>query len=180
MYDVMNVSRRAALKQFVIIAAGVALLPSCLQHSKKKIAGFEKVPIDEDQLALMNGVAQAVIPDTGTPGAKAVQADIFALTMLNDCYKQADRERFLKGMQAFTDQVKKQYNKSFTECTPEEQTAIIKAANGASDPETNDATYFYKTMKHLTMEAYTQSKYFMTEVQVYQQIPGKYIPSQAV
>ncbi|SCC25030.1 Gluconate 2-dehydrogenase subunit 3 [Chitinophaga costaii] len=176
----MNVSRRAALKQFVIIAAGAALLPSCLSHSKKKIAGYEKVPIDEDQLALMSGIAQVIVPDNATPGAKAVQADKYALTMLNDCYKQEDRERFLKGMQQFTDQVQAQYKKSFTACTPQEQTAIITAANNTKDAATNDAAYFYHTMKYLTLQAYTGSQYFLTKVQVYQQIPGKYIPSQAV
>ncbi len=175
----MNVSRRAALKQFVILAAGAALLPSCLHHSPKKIAGFDKVPIDEDQQALMAGIASVIIPDNGTPGAKAGKADLFSLQMLNDCYHQEDRDKFLKGMEAFTAQVKNKYNKSFTECTPAEQTAIVTAAQANPDAK-DDATYFYNTLKHLTIEAYTNSEYFLTKVQVYQLVPGKYIASKAV
>ena len=175
----MNVSRRAALKQFVIIAAGAALLPSCLQHSPKKIAGFEKVPIDEDQLALMGGLSAIIIPDNGTPGAKAVKADMFALQMLNDCYRQEDRDKFLKGMELFTRQVDQQYKKPFTALTPQEQVAVVTVANAKTDNK-DDATYFFHTLKHLTIEAYGSSEYFLTKVQEYKLVPGAYIASKAV
>ena len=93
--------------------------------------------------------------------------------MLNDCYEQKDRERFLKGMEAFHKGVKGKYKKSFTECSADERKTIIAAINSNKDSK-DDAAYFYGTLKGLTVQAYTSSKYYLTNVQEYKQVPGKF------
>ena len=116
-------NRRSAIKQFIILSAGVALLPSC--KSNKKVSLYNNIPIDEDQQAFLAEVAETIIPATNTPGAKDISAHIFALQMLNDCYKPEDRENFVKGMQQFEDNVQNQYKKSFVQCSVPERQAII-------------------------------------------------------
>lgn len=173
----MNINRRSAIKQFIILSAGIALLPSC--KSNKRVSGYNNIIIDEDQQAMLAEVAETIVPATDTPGAKDLSAHLFALQMMNDCYKAEDRERFVKGMQQFDDNVQKQYNKSFVACTPGERQAIVAAAETKKDAK-DDAQYFYHTLKHLTVQAYTSSKYYLTNVQVYKLVPGKYISSVAV
>src|SRR3954451_19113758 len=87
-------NRRSAIKQFIILSAGIALLPSC--KSNKKVSLYNNIIIDEDQQAMLAEVAETIIPKTDSPGAKDIQAHIFALQMMNDCYKAADREKFVK------------------------------------------------------------------------------------
>lgn len=173
----MNINRRSAIKQFIILSAGVALLPSC--KSNKKVSLYNNITIDEDQQAMLAEVAETILPKTDSPGAKDLSAHIFALQMMNDCYKADDREKFVKGMQQFDDHVQQQYKKSFMQCTPAERQNLIAAAEARKDIK-EDAQYFYDTLKHLTMQAYTTSKYYLGNVQVYKLVPGKYISSMAV
>jgi hypothetical protein len=168
----MNINRRSAIKYFIIISAGAALLPTC-KPSPKKISAYNNIPIDEDQQALLAEIAGTIIPDDNTPGAKGVSAHIFALQMLNDCYEQEDRDKFLKGMLAFQDDVKKKYDKSFIECSADEREKIIANINAQKDSK-DDAAFFCNTLKQLTIRGYTGSKYYLTTVNVYQQVPGKF------
>jgi len=173
----MNINRRSAIKQFIILSAGVALLPSC--KSNKKTSLYNNILIDEDQQAMLAEVAETIVPATDTPGAKDLSAHIFALQMMNDCYKAEDRENFVKGMQQFEDNVQKQYSKSFVQCNTAERQAIIAAAEARKDAK-DEARFFYNTLKRLTVQAYTSSKYYLTNIQVYKLVPGKYISSVAV
>jgi len=175
----MNINRRSVIKYFVLISAGTIFLPSCKNDNKKNSAAFKNIPIDEDQQATLAEIAETIIPATDTPGAKEVSAHIFALQMLNDCYDQNDRDKFIKGMKQFEDNVEKKYKKTFTECSVSEREAIVAAANSQMDKEDDD-TFFFKTLKQLTVRAYTNSKYYLTNVEVYRLVPGKYISSKAV
>jgi hypothetical protein len=168
----MSINRRSAIKYFIIVSAGAALLPTC-KPADKKSAAFSNIPIDEDQQALLAEIMETIIPGGTTPGAKEVSAQIFALQMLNDCYEQNDRDKFMQGMQQFQKDVKDKYNKSFTECSTAEREAIITAINAQKDAK-DDAAFFYKTVKQLTMKGYTGSKYYLTNVQVYKLVPGKF------
>ncbi len=170
----MNINRRSAIKQFIILSAGIALLPSC--KSNKKVSLYNNITIDEDQQAMLAEVAETIIPKTDTPGAKDIQAHIFVLQMMNDCYKAGDREKFVKGMQQFEENVQKQYNKSFVQCSIPERQAILTAAEARKDAK-DEARFFYTKLKELTLLAYTSSKYYLTNIQVYKLVPGKYISS---
>jgi hypothetical protein len=82
-------------------------------------------------------------------------------------------------MQQFEDNVQKQYKKSFVQCSAPERQAIIAAEEARKDAK-DEAHSFYKTIKGLTIQAYTGSKYYLTNVQVYKLVPGKFISSVAV
>jgi hypothetical protein len=173
----MNINRRSAIKQFIIISAGIAFLPSCKNH--KKVSLYNNIPIDEEQQAFLAEIAETIIPATDTPGAKDVSAHLFALQMLNDCYRTEDREQFVKGMEEFRENVQKNYKKSFVQCSPSERHAIVAVADARKDAK-EDAHFFYTTIKRLTVQAYTTSKYYLSNVQVYKLVPGKFISSVAV
>ncbi|MEO8712377.1 MAG: gluconate 2-dehydrogenase subunit 3 family protein [Parafilimonas sp.] len=168
----MSINRRSAIKYFVIVSAGAALLPTC-KPADKKTSAFGNIPIDEDQQVLLAEMMETIIPGGTTPGAKEVSAQIFALQMLNDCYEQNDRDKFIKGMQQFQKNVKDKYHKSFTECTAAERNEIITTINAQKDAK-DEATFFYKTLKQLTIRGYSGSRYYLTNVQVYKLVPGKF------
>jgi len=168
----MSIDRRSAIKYFIIVSAGTVLLPTC-KPADKKSSPFGNIPVDDDQQALLTEIAETIIPNTNTPGAKEVSTPVFVLQMLNDCYEQKDRDRFLKGMQQFSDDVKGNYGKSFIKCDAQQREKIIAAINAQKDAK-NDATFFYNTVKQLTLQGYTNSKYYLTNVQVYQLVPGKF------
>jgi len=172
----MQVNRRSAIKQLLIISAGAALLPACVNDKKPAAAAYNNLGITVADEELLAAIAGTLIPTTDTPGARDVGAHAFALRMLNDCYKKEDRERFVAGLQQFRDGVRKKYSKSYAQCTAPEQEAIIAAAAARQDAG-NDAAYFYNTFKRLTIQGYTSSEYYLTKVEVYKLVPGKYISS---
>lgn len=166
-------NRRTTLKTLLIISAGTALLPSCLQDEKKSLLALKNIKIDGKDEALLAEVSETIIPTTGTPGAKDVSAHLFALMMIDDCYAPADQDKFIKGMKEFEDFSKKKFEKSFIKYTPAEKEEVLKSIeSGNSIP--GNITFFYSTVKRLTVQAYTTSEYYLTKLHVYQLVPGKF------
>lgn len=167
----MYINRRLALRQMLIISAGAALLPACVNNEKRSAHTFTHLPITAEEEALMEDIAATIIPTTDTPGAKEVSAHLFVLQMINDCYKQEDQVKFLKGLRQFRDEAKKQYGRSFEKCTVQQKEALLEK------PGEGDAGYFCGMFKYLTIQAYTNSEYYLTKVHVYKLIPGKFTGS---
>lgn len=166
-------NRRSAIKSLVIISAGAALLPSCLQEEKKSSLALKNIKTSQDDEKLLSELSETIIPKTATPGAKDVSADLFALMMIDECYPPDNQEKFVKGLQGFKDFAKKKFDKPFMECTAAERTAMVNAIESKKDiPE--DVDFFYNTMKRLTVQAFTTSEYYLTKVHVYQLVPGKF------
>ena len=155
-------NRRSAIRCYVSISAGILLLPSCL--NEKKPAGKE---------TLIAELAGTILPKTDTPGAKDLAAQLFVLKMVNDCTSKEDQQKFLKGMEAFTAACEKTSGKSFIDCTPEQRTAFLQQIETATDKKT-DQHFFYNMVKHFTIQAYTSSKFFLTTINVYKLVPGRY------
>lgn len=169
----MMINRRHAIKQFVFVSAGIALIPSCMQDRSKASILLKNMSIDGKQEKLLAELAETIIPATDTPGAKDISAHLFALKMMDDCYSRADQQRFIKGMTAFDHQCKTAYGNHFADCTPQQRIEFLQKTPPGNEMK-NDRDYFYTIVKHLTIEAYTTSKFYMTKINVYKLVPGRF------
>ena len=170
----MIVNRRRAIKQFLFVSAGVAFLPACLQEDKSKSSiPFTHFQVTGQQEKNLAELTETIIPATATPGAKDVSAHLFVLKMLDDCYKKEDQQQFLKGMDAFEKAVTEKFNKPFAQCSKTERESMLSGINGKKNLPA-ELSFFYTTTKKLTLQAYTTSKFYLTKVQVYKMVPGKY------
>ncbi len=197
----MVVNRRTALRQFLVISAGAALLPSCLQDRSKSTILLKNFQIGAHEEASLAELAETIIPATSTPGAKDISAHLFALKMLDDCYSKDDREKFLKGLQQLDEAAKTASGQSFVKCTSAQREALIgeiegriasgkgapssgngtassgtgaHAAGGGPASSTGELNFCYSVMKRLTILAYSSSQFFLTKVHVYELVPGRY------
>src|SRR5450432_3257227 len=102
----MIVNRRHAIKQFVIVSAGIALIPSCMHNTSKASVILKNLSIDGDQEKMLAELSETIIPATTTAGAKDISAHLFVLKMMDDCYSKEDQQKFMKGMEIFTAQFK--------------------------------------------------------------------------
>jgi hypothetical protein len=167
----MRVNRRAAIKQFLIVSVGITFLPHCKGENKPSIA-LRNLDINGDDENLLAEVSETFIPATNTPGAKDLSAHLFAMKMLDDCYRKEEQEKFITGLKDFEKLVKQKTGKSFTACTATERESVL---NDMDKRKTEDAlSYFYATQKHLTIQAYTTSKFYLTQVHEYKLVPGKF------
>jgi hypothetical protein len=165
----MPLTRRQAIRQFLYVSAGVVLIPSCMEDRSKSSILLRNLTITADQEKLLAELAETIIPKTSTPGAKDLSAHLFALKMIDDCRSKEDQDTFLEGLRAF----EKTAGRNFAQASLQERAKILEPLD--KDKESKEpAALFYRTMKRLTIQAYTSSEYFLTKVQVYELVPGRY------
>jgi hypothetical protein len=178
----MSINRRSAIKHFLFVSAGMAIIPSCLQDKSKPVVELKNFKISTDQESLLSQLSEAIIPKTTSPGAKDISAHSFVLKMMDDCRSKEDQEKFLAGFAAFEKQAEKISGKSFTRQSPEERKAVLEEMEKNVDSK-EDVVIFYKTVKRLTIQAYSSAEFFLTKVQIYELIPSRYhgcVPLKAV
>lgn len=168
----MLVHRRALLKNFLIVAGGVLVLPACVQEKSKASILLKNMEVDAGEEALLAEVSETIIPATEAPGAKDLYTHLFALKMLDDCSSKKEQQAFLKGLKELNDFSRKTADKTFTNATPAQREQVLLAIEKEDAPE--DLKTFYKKLKGLTIQAYVTSKFYLTEVQPYELIPGNF------
>ena len=129
--------------------------------------------ISAEEEAMLAALCETILPKTTTPGAKELSSHIFALTMVDDCRKKEDKDRFISGMKALQERCKSAAGKDFVNSAIDQRNAVLASIIAEKD-EDSDLKYFFKTVKGLTIQSYTASEFFMTKVQVYELIPGRY------
>jgi hypothetical protein len=143
-----EITRREALKRAAWILGGTVSAPTilgvlegCRGERTKSCVPRTLTP---DQRFTIEAMADIIIPETETPGAKAAGVDQFVDRMLTDYYKPADRERFLAGLKRVDARAQRLHGKAFGALSKEQQTAIVldldKAAFTALPPKDKPAT----------------------------------------
>ena len=90
---------------------------------KRTLSSFALNP---NQEALLDEITEVIMPTTSTPGAKAAKVGSTIQLIMKDCYKPAQQEHFLKGLDAVEAESQKTYSKSFVALPIEQKTAILK------------------------------------------------------
>ncbi len=165
--------RRTILKQMLYVAGGVVLLPACVHNKSKSAILLKQLKVDGDEEQLMADLCETIIPATDTPGAKDLSAHLFTLMMVDDCYKKEDQQKFINGLKAFEGKTKKDFSKAFVDLSAGEKEKLLAELEARKDDK-EDLSFFYTSTKRLAIQAYTTSKYFLTKVQVYELVPGRY------
>ena len=169
----MNMERRFAIKQILIMAGGIALLPSCLRDSGKSSVLLKNLDVSLDQEQLMAEIAETMIPKTDTSGAKELNLHLFVLKMLDDCHEPEDQIKFLKGLEEFQDNTQEQFSKSFIKLSRDErQKMLVQVENNKA--ASAELAAFYAIMKRRTIQGYLNSQYVMTNLIKWELVPGRY------
>lgn len=150
------------------------VLPSCIQKdSSTASVALKHLRITAKQEQLLAELAETIIPATNTPGAKELSLHQFALRMVDDCSGPDDQRAFEKGLTAFDDFSRKQFNQPFAQLPAKERTSLLQQIEDNREvPEAVSA--FYKKVKGLAIQGYLGSKHYLTQVQVYELVPGRY------
>lgn len=164
--------RRTALKNLLMIAGGTLLLPSCVHDDKKVSVPLDHLKITGDQEELLAQIAETIIPATDTPGAKALGVHQFVLTMIDDCTEKEKQDDFMQGLDEVNDLSKKHYGNLFMKCTPQQQTELLSRIDKKEFE--GKVAKFFPAMKGLTIQGYTKSKYVMSNLLVYELVPGRF------
>jgi hypothetical protein len=177
-----KIDRREALKKTALLmgaAVSASALTGILQGCKATPELlYTPVFFTPDQARIVTEVAEIIIPKTDTPGAKDAGVPGFIDTMLKDCYKKEDQDRFLAGLTAFEEEAKKAYGDSFIYCTPEQQVEFVKKTHEAALKEMKENKEakrpFILMAKELTLLGFFTSEPGATQVLQYIAVPQVY------
>lgn len=126
------VDRREAIKRVGLLLGGVtfiggnALLTAC---EKPRPAAETPSRIGEftpDDIAFLDEVAETILPETSTPGAKAAKTGAFMALMVTDTYSPEDQKIFRAGMKSLDDASRKANNATFMASTPPQRLSLLE------------------------------------------------------
>lgn len=188
--------RREAIRVMSLWSAGAIvatelILTGCDDGPENTAAKTEKKKdigpkFEERDLAMLNEIGETIIPQTNTPGAKAVDIGGFMAMMVRDCYEPEEQQEFMTGLQKLRDSFEEQHDKIFMLGNPEEKLAFLNTVNeemAAADKkreempgknEEKPPIHYFKMMKELTVLGYFSSKVGATEALRYIETPGRY------
>jgi hypothetical protein len=163
--------RRSALQSLSLTLGGLITLPAWANGWTA-----ENMPkqffLNNYQEGILAEAVETIIPKTDTPGAKDVGVEKFVQVMIADCYEKTDQANFAKGLETVDSTAKTMFNKSFTAASPAERLQTLQAIEKSEDANTKK---FFGTLRRLTIQGYTNSEYYMTNVSKFEFAPGRYL-----
>ena len=127
------INRREAVRRVSALLGGIAfvggssLLTAC--ERERPAGAAARGPIGEftaDDIALLDEVADTILPETSTPGAKAAQTGAFMALMVTDTYEPKDQQVFRAGMRTLDERSRQANNVAFMQATPQQRLALLE------------------------------------------------------
>ena len=119
--------RRELLKMIAVLTGATmvgtdVLVSGCKPKDSTTTASKSLTP---ENAAFLDEVAETILPETKTPGAKAAKVGSFMVVYVNDCYTERDRKIFTEGIDKLNDACKKMHKHGFMEATPAERKELL-------------------------------------------------------
>lgn len=187
----LRFSRREALRSVSGLLGAAAFVGGSrllAALERRDISGGLPGDFTAAQVALLDEIAETILPATKTPGAKAAATGAFMALMVTDGYSPAQRAVFMNGMVQVDAAMREAHGCSFVEATAAQRLALLRAldrdqkraldaiqASGAAGDGSSDVPYF-RMMKELALLGFFTSQIGCTQVQRYVETPGRYDP----
>jgi len=174
-------NRRDAIARVALIMGGTLVGAEFLLSGCKPGGSTATVQdlFDTDHVAFLNEVADTILPETKTPGAKAAKVGDFMAVMVRDCYEPADQDVFLKGVGQIDDAANKKFSKKFMDLDATQRTALLtdldkeqQAYSKTKKPK--DPNHYFRMMKELTLLGYFTSEIGCKQALRYVETPGRF------
>ena len=128
------VDRREAIRRVGLLLGGVtfvggsSLLAACEKgRPAAPPAGTRIGEFSGDDVALLDEIAETILPETSTPGAKAAKTGAFMALMVTDTYEPKQQQIFREGLRKLDAASQKANNASFMASTPQQRLALLEA-----------------------------------------------------
>jgi hypothetical protein len=134
---------------------------------------------NQDQVSLLNEIAETIIPARDTPGAKAAKVGHFMALMVKDCYGPKDQNIFIDGIGKLNLACQQKFGNVFLDCDAKQRTEILTSLDAEqkaymSKKKAEDPNHYFRMMKELTLLGFFTSEIGATKVLKYTPVPGRY------
>lgn len=174
------IGRREALRRAALLLGGTLSAPAIAgvlagcDASANSAAPGVNGSLTPAQTELVASIAERIIPQTDTPGARAAEVHRFINTMLAEYYTSSERDHFLDGLDDVDARAQRGCGRSFVRCSVKEQHALIEQIDRDTFASTVVPPPFFRTMKELTILGYYTSKVGATRELQHVQVPGRF------
>jgi hypothetical protein len=145
-------NRKTALKSIAAIVA----LSGTSGILYKFLSPDEAIPLAElpKKKALIAELAETIIPRTDTPGAKDAQVENYIIKMITENSGVKTQRSFLAGLYYVESYTLEEFNKPFSNCTPEQKNSIVKRLE-------NKARYSFKILNKVNKKLFGSPFFFL-------------------
>jgi hypothetical protein len=186
-----HVTRREAVQRVATLLGGAALaggdrlfafsfeLPEIERVMAQGTAAFTAADV-----ALLDEIAETILPETSTPGAKAAKVGAFMALMVSEAYDERTRQVFQQGLRQLDETCRQAHASPFMQASDREQHAVmedrapkrrVRAPAAAAD--TDEPAHYFRLMKELTLLGYFTSEIGCTRAMRYIESPGRFDPN---
>jgi hypothetical protein len=120
------ITRREAVLRVTALLGGVAILggSSFITGCRAEHRGADG-EFSADDIAFLDEVAETILPETSTPGAKAAKTGAFMALMVRDSYSPDEQKIFRAGFAKIDDATRKAHKVTFMKATPQQRLAVL-------------------------------------------------------
>jgi hypothetical protein len=175
------ITRREAIKHVTAMLGGVVFVGSgdlltAVEHAHARVTASRKQigAFTAQDVALLDEVADTILPETKTPGAKAAHTGAFMAVMVTDTYDEGQQAVFRDGIRKLSDAAfmtkSPAQRLAFLEQLDREQKAYMDSRAQGAPP------HYFRLMKELTLFGYFTSEIGCTQAMRYRETPGRFDP----
>lgn len=189
--DTELLSRREAILRVSALLGGAALVgqsamlaacggPARDPAPEPQTAASNALFTDSD-IALLDEIADTILPETDTPGAKAAKVGAFMALMVTDSYYPPDQEIFRAGLAAIDERANESFGSGFASASAEDRLALLEELDAEqhaymASKASDEPAHFFRMMKELSLLGYFTSEIGYTQAMRYLETPGRFDP----
>lgn len=127
-----GIDRREAIRRVTValgavtLIGGDALLAACSRERPALQDGESIGNFSREDIAFLDEVAETMLPETSTPGARAARTGAFMALMVTDTYDERDQQVFRDGMRALDQASRESNNSPFMSATPRQRLTLLE------------------------------------------------------
>lgn len=183
-------TRREAIRRVSAMLGGAALvgqtamLAACSSSGTKPPAPdalADEARFTDSDVALLDEIAETMLPETSTPGAKAAGVGAFMALMVNNAYYPPDQAIFREGMTAVDARCQEAFGRGFLAASPADRLKLLEALDAEQFDQMRNQPpdaprHFFRMMKELALLGYFTSEIGYTQAMRYVETPGRFDP----
>jgi len=145
-------------------------------------------------VAMLDEIAETILPETSTPGAKAAKTGAFMALMVTEVYDARQQQVFRAGLAQVDEACRTAHGVPFMQATPAQRLSVVEALDreqkSAMDARTptrtnrapaapaapDEPAHYFRMMKELALLGYFTSEIGYTKAMRYRESPGRFDP----
>lgn len=182
------ITRREAILRVSTMLGGVALvghsamLAGCTEVSDGETKSTAANALfNQSEIALLDEIADSILPETSTPGARAAGVGPFIALMVADAYYANDQQIFRLGLKDLQARCMAMHGAQFQEITPSQRLMLLQELDAEQyqymrTRDANAPAHYFRMLKELSLLGYFTSEIGCTQARRYLETPARFDP----